>query len=83
MKTQARSQEQWPPVPDMFDVITYFLARGESWTLIASIGFWTKENPKRALSARAIKLWYEAEHDRRTASRASISRGASTPNFRK
>ena len=54
-------------MPDMFDVITYFLDRGESYTVVASIGFATKENPGKALTARALKLWYEAELDRRTA----------------
>ena len=33
----------WPPVPDPFDVITFFRARGDSFTLIASIGFWIGE----------------------------------------
>jgi hypothetical protein len=55
----------WPPVPDMFDVITYFLARGEGYTLIASIGFWKKENPAKALTARELKRWYESELERR------------------
>jgi hypothetical protein len=66
-KVEAPAEPRWPPVPDMFDVVTYFLDRGESYTLIASIGFWTKENPSKALTARALKLWYEAELDRRTA----------------
>lgn len=57
----------WPPVPDMFDVITYFLARGESYTVIASIGFWTKDNPGKALTARGLQRWYEIELARRTA----------------
>jgi hypothetical protein len=55
----------WPPVPDMFDVITYFLARGESYTLIASIGFWKKENREKALTAQELKRWYESELERR------------------
>src|SRR4029453_13349493 len=70
-KIEAPRQASWPPVPDMFDVVTYFLDRGESFTLIASIGFWTKENPGKALTARALKLWYEAELDRRTAIKQS------------
>jgi hypothetical protein len=49
----------------MFDVITYFLARGESYTLIASIGFWKKENREKALTARELKRWYESELERR------------------
>jgi hypothetical protein len=66
-KLDVQPHTQWPPVPDMFDVITYFLDRGESYTLIASIGFSTKDNPKKALSARALKLWYEVELARRSA----------------
>ena len=65
--TKQQPHAQWPPVPDMFDVITYFLDRGESYTLIASIGFSTNDNPKKALSARALKLWYELELARRSA----------------
>jgi hypothetical protein len=53
------------PIPDLFDVITYFRARGDSYPIIASIGFWTKENPGKALTARGLKLWYEAELKRR------------------
>jgi hypothetical protein len=60
-----------PPVPDLFDVITYFRARGNSFTLIASIGFWVG-NEKKALTARGLKLWYEAELERRLAARATI-----------
>jgi hypothetical protein len=70
-KVEAGSESKWPPVPDMFDVITYFLDRGESYTVIASIGFWTNENPRKALTARALKLWYEAELTRRAARRQS------------
>ena len=62
----------WPPVPDLFDVITYFRARGDSFTLIASIGFWVGEDPSKSLTARGLKLWYEAELERRVAARASI-----------
>jgi len=68
----ARTASTWPPVPDLFDVITYFRARGDSYTLIASIGFWTGEDPTKALTARGLKLWYEAELDRRAAAEASI-----------
>jgi hypothetical protein len=53
------------PVPDLFDVITFFRARGDSYPIIASIGFWTKENPGKALTARGLKLWYETELKRR------------------
>ena len=61
----------WPPVPDLFDVITYFRARGDSFTLIASIGFWVGDAQK-ALTAQGLKLWYEAELERRAAAKASI-----------
>jgi len=56
----------------MFDVITYFLNRGDSYTVIASIGFWTEANPRKALTARSLKLWYEAELERRAAAKKSI-----------
>jgi hypothetical protein len=56
----------------MFDVITYFRNRGESYAVIASIGFWTPESPRKGLTPRALKLWYEAELARRTAARQSI-----------
>jgi glycine/D-amino acid oxidase-like deaminating enzyme len=62
----------WPPVPDLFDVITYFRARGDSFALIASIGFWVGDDPKRARTARGLKLWYEAELERRAAAKAAI-----------
>jgi hypothetical protein len=67
-----RPAPAWPPVPDLFDVITYFRARGDSFTLIASIGFWIDEDRKKALTARGLKLWYEAELDRRVAAKAMI-----------
>ena len=66
------ARAQWPPIPDLFDVITYFRARGDSFSLIASIGFWVGENPTRALTARGLKLWYEAELERRSAAKAAI-----------
>jgi hypothetical protein len=62
----------WPPVPDLFDVITYFRARDDSFAIIASIGFWVGETPTKALTARGLKLWYEAELERRVAARAAI-----------
>jgi len=62
----------WPPVPDLFDVITFFRARGDSFTLIASIGFWIGEDRKKALTARGLKLWYESEQERRAAAAAAI-----------
>jgi hypothetical protein len=60
-------------VPDLLDVITYFRARGDSYTLIASIGFWVGDDPKKALTARGLKLWYEAELERRAAERPFAS----------
>src|SRR5262245_16806780 len=71
-KVEAPTPVRWPPVPDMFDVITYFLDRGDSYTVIASVGFATPGNPRKALTARALKLWYDAELDRRTAVMKSI-----------
>jgi hypothetical protein len=62
------------PIPDLFDVITYFRARGDSYPIIASIGFWTKENPSKALSARALKRWYETELKRRVSGRSAASK---------
>ena len=62
----------WPPVPDLFDVITFFRTRGDSFTLIASIGFWIGEDRKKALTARGLKLWYESELERRAAATAAI-----------
>jgi len=56
-------------VPDLFDVVTYFRARGDSYALIASIGFWTGVTPTKALTARGLKLWYEAELERRARER--------------
>ena len=61
---------QWPPIPDLFDVITYFRARGDSFSLIANIGFRTNEDPTRALTAKNLMLWYEAELGRRAAERS-------------
>ena len=51
----------WPPVPDLFDVITYFRARGDSFTLISSIGFWVGENSEES----AHGAWPEAVVRRR------------------
>jgi hypothetical protein len=66
-----RATPHWPPVPDLFDVITYFRARGDSFALIASMGFWVGAE-KKALTARGLKLWYEAECERRAAAKATI-----------
>ena len=62
------------PVPDMFDVITFFRARGDSYPTIASIGFASQENPSKALTARALKLWYETELRRRVLGRPQGSK---------
>src|SRR5262245_20128466 len=62
------------PIPDLFDVITFFRARGDSFPIIASIGFWTGEDPGKALSARGLKLWYEAELKRRELGRPTGSK---------
>jgi hypothetical protein len=56
-----------PTVPELFDVITFFRARGDSYPLIASIGFWTEEAPGKALTAKALRIWYESELKRRAA----------------
>jgi hypothetical protein len=61
-------------VPDLFDVITYFRARGDSYALIASIGFASNDNPGKALTARGLKIWYEGELKRRTAGKPPGSR---------
>jgi hypothetical protein len=58
------------PVPDLFDVITYFRARGDSFTLIASVGFWLEDEPSKAMSARRLKRWYEAELARRAVAKS-------------
>jgi hypothetical protein len=71
--SRRRSREAaWPPIPDLFDVITFFRARGDSFTIIASIGFWMGEDRKKALTARGLKLWYESELERRAAAKAAI-----------
>jgi hypothetical protein len=71
-KSTFAPRPDWPPIPDLFDVITYFRARGDSFAIIASIGFWVGENPTKALTARGLKLWYEAELERRAAAKAAI-----------
>jgi len=73
MATQKRvAGAMWPPVPDLFDVITYFRARGDSFVLISSIGFRVGEERKKALSARGLEVSYEGELDRRAAAKAAI-----------
>jgi hypothetical protein len=60
-----------PSVPDLFDVVTYFRARGDSYALIANIGFWMGEDRTKVLTAKGLKLWYEGELDRRAAVKAT------------
>jgi hypothetical protein len=56
----------------LFDVITYFRARGDSFDLIANIGF-RKDTGTKALTAQGLKRWYEKELKRRAAERAPTS----------
>src|SRR5215470_149675 len=51
--------------PDLFDVISYFRARGDSFVRIANIGFERDDDPGKVWSAPALKTWYEAEAQRR------------------
>ena len=67
----TRSQLLGPAVPELFEVITFFRARGDSYPIIASIGFWTVENPGKALTASALKIWYESELKRRVPAKPS------------
>jgi hypothetical protein len=62
---EAEPRTEVLPTPEMFDVVTYFLNRGDSWTVIASIGFWIAGDPRKALSASALKRWYQTERARR------------------
>ena len=66
-KTRRERTSDWPAVPDLFDVITYFRARGDSYTIIANVGFWLAENPTKALNARSLQRWYETEVEKRRA----------------
>jgi hypothetical protein len=61
-----------PRVPDLFDVVTYFRARGDSYALIANIGFWMGKDRTKVLTAKGLKLWYEGELDRRAAVKATL-----------
>ena len=74
-KKEARGGARRPGlrVPDLFDVITYFRARGDSYALIANIGFWMGEDRTKVLTAKGLKLWYEGELDRRAAVKANLS----------
>jgi len=47
-------------------------ARAATASPIASIGFWVGENRTKALTARGLKLWYEAELERRDAAKTAI-----------
>ena len=70
----TRQHVQGVAIPELFDVITFFRARGDSYPIIASIGFWTEDNPGKALSANALKIWYEGELKRRAPTRRSTSK---------
>jgi hypothetical protein len=61
-----------PRVPDLFDVVTYFRARGDSYALIANIGFWMGEDRTKVLTAKGLKLWYEGELDRKAAVKSTL-----------
>jgi hypothetical protein len=61
-----------PRVPDLFDVVTYFRARGDSYPLIANIGFWMGEDRTKVLTAKGLKLWYEGELDRKAAVKSTL-----------
>jgi len=69
------------PVPNMFEVVMFFRARGDSYARIASIGFWSNANPGKALTARELKVWFEGELKRRvaksSAAKSSVPRSAS------
>jgi hypothetical protein len=70
---KAEEGQVWRPlVPDLLDVITYFRARGDSFTLIASVGFWLEDEAPKAMSARRLKRWYEAELARRAVAKSSV-----------
>jgi hypothetical protein len=68
-----------PRVPDLFDVVTYFRARGDSYALIANIGFWMGEDRTKALTAKGLKLWYEGELDRRVAVKSTLRQRSTLP----
>ena len=73
MKSSGSSDHRltpWPP-PDLFDVITYFRARGDTYPMIANIGFWMGDDRTRVFTAKGLKLWYEGELDRRLAKKAT------------
>jgi hypothetical protein len=61
-----------PRVPDLFEVVTYFRARGDSYALIANIGFWMGEDRTKVLTAKGLKLWYEGELDRKAAVKSTL-----------
>jgi hypothetical protein len=61
-----------PRVSDLFDVVTYFRARGDSYALIANIGFWMGEDRTKVLTAKGLKLWYEGELDRKAAVKSTL-----------
>jgi|SoiMethySBSTD1v2_1073268.scaffolds.fasta_scaffold572537_2 hypothetical protein len=76
--TPEEGQAWRPSVPDLFDVITYFRARGDSYALIASVGFWREDGSTKAMSARRLKRWYEAELARRAGAKSFAGSDAGT-----
>jgi len=67
------------PVPNMLEVVTFFRARGDSYARIASIGFWSHENPGKALTARELKVWFEGELKRREAKSSAAKASGPRP----
>ena len=61
------------PVPDVFDVVTFFRARGEGYARIASMIF-REGNEAGALTARELKAWYEGEVRRRAPPKSSAAK---------
>lgn len=62
------------PVPDVFDVVTFFRARGEGYARIASMVFRGEGNEAGALTARELKAWYEGEVRRRAPPKFSAAK---------
>jgi hypothetical protein len=66
-KRGTRTDAAALPMPNLFDVVTFFRARCDSYTHIASFRLYSKENPAKVLSARELRVWYEGELQRRMA----------------
>jgi hypothetical protein len=67
------------PVPNMFEVVTFFRARGDSYARIASIGFGSNESPGKALTARELKVWFEGELKGRVAKSSAAKSSGPRP----